>query len=74
MTKAALNYIQIPAIDLEESITFYEEVLGWKVKRHPTVGAVVDQTAYPEFSDSTGHAGGAFVLGRRPSREPGVMA
>jgi predicted enzyme related to lactoylglutathione lyase len=74
MTKAALNYIQIPAIELEESITFYEEVLGWKVKRHPTVGVVVDQTAYPEFTDSTGHAGGAFVLGRRPSREPGVMA
>ena len=74
MTKAALNYVQIPAVDLEESITFYEEVLGWNVKRHPTPGAVVDQTAYPEFTDSSGHAGGAFVLGRRPSREPGVMA
>ena len=73
MTKAALNYIQVPAVDLEESITFYEDVLGWKVMRHPTVGPVVDQTAYPEFTDSTGNAGGAFVLGRRPSREPGVM-
>jgi predicted enzyme related to lactoylglutathione lyase len=74
MTRAALNYIQIPAIDLEDSITFFEDVLGWKVKRHPTVGAVLDQTAYPEFTDSTGNAGGAFVLGRPPSREPGVMA
>jgi predicted enzyme related to lactoylglutathione lyase len=74
MTKAALNYIQVPSIDLEESITFYEDVLGWKVTRHPTVGAVVDQTAYPEFTDSTGHTGGAFVLGRPPSRDPGVMA
>ena len=74
MTKAALNYIQVPALDLEESIAFYEDVLGWKLTRHPNVGAVVDQTAYPEFIDSTGHAGGAFVLGRPPSREPGVMA
>ena len=37
MTKAVLNYIQIPAVDLEDSTTFYEEVLGWKVTRHPTV-------------------------------------
>ncbi|HEY3057691.1 MAG TPA: VOC family protein [Chloroflexota bacterium] len=73
MTRAQLNYVQIPALDLDESITFYEEVLGWKVNRHPTVGAVVDQSAYPEFSDSTGQAGGAFVLGRVPSREPGIM-
>jgi len=73
MTRAQLNYVQIPALDLDESITFYEEVLGWKVTRHPTVGAVVDQSAYPEFTDSTGQAGGAFVLGRVPSREPGIM-
>jgi len=71
--KAVLNYIQIPAVDLEASITFYEQVLGWTVKRHPAVGQVLDQTGYPEFTDSTGRAGGGFVLGRPPSREPGLM-
>ncbi len=73
MTRAQLNYVQIPVLDLDESITFYEEVLGWKVTRHPTVGTVADQSGYPEFTDSTGQAGGAFVLGRVPSREPGIM-
>jgi predicted enzyme related to lactoylglutathione lyase len=73
MRTAALNYLQIPAMDLEESIAFYEEVLGWKITRHPSVGAVLDQTGYPEFVDSTGHVGGGFVLGRPPSREPGLM-
>jgi predicted enzyme related to lactoylglutathione lyase len=72
-SKAVLNYVQIPARDLEESIAFYEHVLGWRVRRHPAVGDVLDQTGYPEFSDSTGRSGGGFVLGRPPSREPGLL-
>ena len=72
-SKAVLNYLQIPATDLEQSATFYEAVLGWQVKRHPTVGGVLEQTGYPEFTDSTGKAGGGFVLGRPPSREPGLL-
>jgi predicted enzyme related to lactoylglutathione lyase len=72
-SKAVLNYLQIPAVNLEESVTFYERVLGWKVKRHPAVGDIVDQTGYPEFTDSSGRAGGGFVLGRPPSREPGLL-
>jgi predicted enzyme related to lactoylglutathione lyase len=73
--KAVLNYVQIPASNLEESITFYEHVLGWKVTRQPTLaqGADLEQSSYPQFTDSTGQAGGGFVLGRPPSREPGVM-
>jgi predicted enzyme related to lactoylglutathione lyase len=73
MTTAALNYLQIPALDLEESIAFYEDVLGWRVTRHPAVGNVLEQTGYPEFVDSTGRAGGGFVLGRPAAREPGLL-
>lgn len=73
MPKGILNYIQIPAIDLEKSITFYEQVFGWTVNRHPTVGGVLDQTGYPEFADSTGNNGGGFVLDRPPSRDPGLL-
>lgn len=73
MATGVLNYVQIPATDLEASITFYEEVFGWTVRRHPTAGGDLEQTSYPEFSDSTGRNGGGFVLDRPPSREPGVL-
>jgi predicted enzyme related to lactoylglutathione lyase len=72
-SKAVLNYLQIPTVDVEQSITFYEQVLGWKVRRHPAVGDVLDQSGYPEFTDSTGRSGGGFVLGRPASRERGLL-
>jgi uncharacterized protein len=73
VAKGTLNYIQIPTVDLDESATFYEQVFGWQVTRRPTVGALGDQTSYPEFVDSSGQVGGGFVLGRRPSSEPGIL-
>lgn len=73
MTKGTLNYIEIPAVDLDLSSTFYAEVFGWQVTRRPTVSEALEQTSYPTFVDATGRVGGAFVLGRQPSREPGIM-
>ena len=32
-----------------------------------------DQAGCQEFADSTGRNGGGFVLGRPPSREPGLL-
>ena len=72
-TQGTLNYIEIPAVDLDESTTFYEEVFGWSVTRTPTVSPELDQTSYPSFADVTGRVGGAFVLGRRPSKEAGIL-
>jgi predicted enzyme related to lactoylglutathione lyase len=72
-TRGTLNYIEIPAVDLDESATFYEEVFGWSVTRTPTVSPELDQTSYPSFADATGMVGGAFVLGRRPSQEAGIL-
>lgn len=72
MSKGTLNYLQIPAVDLEQSIRFYEHVFGWTVRRHGNVSEL-EQTSYPEFADATGTNGGGFVLGRPPSREPGLL-
>lgn len=72
MNKGTLNYLQIPSVDLEESIRFYENVFGWTVRRHGSVSDL-EQTSYPEFVDSTGANGGGFVLGRPPSHEPGLL-
>lgn len=72
MSRGTLNYLQIPSVDLEESIRFYEAVFGWTVHRHGNVSDL-EQTSYPEFADSTGNNGGGFVLGRPISREPGLL-
>lgn len=72
MSKGTLNYLQIPAVDLEQSIHFYERVFGWTVRRQPNLSDL-EQTGYPEFADASGSNGGAFVLGRPPSREPGLL-
>lgn len=74
MTTGVLNYVQIPAADLEESITFYEQVFGWTSTRHPSPGSrFLDQSGYAGFADSTGENGGEFVLGRPPTSEPGLL-
>lgn len=64
MRQGTMNYLEIPADDLQTSATFYEEVFGWQVRWHPTPGQGMEQSTYPEFADSTGRNGGAFVLGR----------
>jgi predicted enzyme related to lactoylglutathione lyase len=75
MAKGTLNYLQVPAIDLDESATFYEEVFGWQINRSPSVAQSSDepQSGYVGFVDSSGQVGGEFVLGREPSREPGLL-
>lgn len=73
MRTGTMNYLEIPAIDLAASATFYEQVFGWTVRWHPTPGQEMEQTTYPDFADPTGHNGGAFVLNRPPSPEPGLL-
>ena len=70
-----LNYIQIPAADLDASAGFYENVFGWRINRYPAPGPTADepQTGYVGFVDSSGQVGGEFVLDRPPSREPGLL-
>ncbi len=65
MAKGTLNYLHIPAADLETSASFYEEVFGWRINRYPAPGPTADQpqTAYVGFVDSSGQVGGEFVLG-----------
>jgi predicted enzyme related to lactoylglutathione lyase len=58
-------YIEIPATDVQRSAAFYESVFGWRLR---TRGDGV--TA---FDDATGEVSGAFVLGRPPASEPGLL-
>ena len=58
-------YLEIPAIDLPRSIAFYESVFGWRTRRRGD-----GSTA---FDDSVGEVSGAWVTGRPPSPQPGLL-
>jgi predicted enzyme related to lactoylglutathione lyase len=58
-------YIQIPATDVARSADFYHRSFGWNVRRRSD-GKIA-------FDDTTGEVSGAWVLGRPPSSEPGLL-
>jgi predicted enzyme related to lactoylglutathione lyase len=60
-----LSYVQIPAMDVNKSAQFYEQVFGWQVRG--------GDDEHVGFSDTTGDMIGAWITGILPSREPGVL-
>lgn len=66
MSHGRLCYVEIPAIDVEESAAFYEAVFGWKIRRQ--------SPSQPRFTDPTGQLDGSFVVERPPSYDPGVLS
>jgi predicted enzyme related to lactoylglutathione lyase len=58
-------YVEIPAIDLELSAAFYRDVFGWQIRQRGD-----GNTA---FDDTTGEVSGAWVTGRSPAAEPGLL-
>ena len=58
-------YVEIPALDVNQSAAFYAAVVGWKTRQRGD-GAVA-------FDDSVGEVSGAWALGRAPSDKAGVL-
>jgi len=58
-------YIEIPADDIHRSATFYKEVFGWKLRTRGD-GQIA-------FDDTVNEVSGAWVLGRRPMAEAGLL-
>jgi uncharacterized glyoxalase superfamily protein PhnB/predicted enzyme related to lactoylglutathione lyase len=58
-------YLQIPAVDIAQSVAFYETVFGWNIRRRGT--------GNPSFDDASGNISGAWVTGRKIWREPGLL-
>ena len=58
-------YVEIPAVDIQRSVEFYERVFGWAIRRRGD-----GSTA---FDDAVGEVSGTWVTGRTPSREPGLL-
>ncbi len=60
-----VSYLEIPAVDIQQSADFYESVLGWQIHQ--------GQSGHISFDDRSGDLIGRWVTGRVPSREPGVL-
>jgi len=58
-------YVEIPALDIERSATFYKAVFGWNVRTRGDGAAA--------FDDGVGEVSGTWKVGRPPSREVGLL-
>jgi uncharacterized protein len=58
-------YIEIPAIDVLLSASFYKKVFGWNI-REKSNGQIA-------FDDTINEVSGTWVVGRFPSPEPGIL-
>jgi len=58
-------YIEIPAIDINQSVSFYKEVFGWQTRTRGD-GSIA-------FDDAVGEVSGTWVTGRPSSPQPGLL-
>ena len=58
-------YIEMPAVNIEQSASFYKTVFGWNVRKRGD-GATA-------FDDTVGEVSGAWVLNRKPMTEVGLL-
>jgi uncharacterized protein len=65
LANGKICYLEIPALDIDSSVAFYRDVFGWQIRTRSN-GAVA-------FDDGVGEVSGTWVLGRKPSAEPGLM-
>jgi uncharacterized protein YndB with AHSA1/START domain/predicted enzyme related to lactoylglutathione lyase len=58
-------YLEIPALDIKQSADFYKKVFGWQSRTRGD-GSIA-------FDDGVGEVSGAWVLGRKPTTEIGLL-
>ncbi len=58
-------YIELPALDIRRSADFYAKVFGWQVRTR--------SDGHLAFDDGVGEVSGTWLVGRPPSREPGLL-
>jgi predicted enzyme related to lactoylglutathione lyase len=58
-------YLEIPAVDVHQSSTFYATVCGWRLRQRGD-----GRTA---FDDGAGEVSGTWVVGRPPLSQPGIL-
>ena len=65
LSNGKVCYIEIPAIDIKASASFYQAVFGWQIRRRGD-GNVA-------FDDTVNQVSGTWVVGRKAATEPGLL-
>src|SRR5215469_14541234 len=65
MANGKICYLEMPASDIARSAAFYKRVFGWNIRKRGD-----GSTA---FDDTVGQVSGAWVLGRPPAAQPGLL-
>ena len=65
MANGKVCYIEIPAVDIHRSADFYSRVFGWRIRQRGD--------GHTAFDDTTGEVSGTWVVGRKPSADPGLL-
>jgi predicted enzyme related to lactoylglutathione lyase len=65
LANGKICYIEMPAIDISTSASFYKNVFGWNIRQRGD-GATA-------FDDTTGEVSGAWVTGRKPMTDVGLL-
>lgn len=58
-------YLEMPAVDVERSASFYSSVFGWSIRKRG------DGTT--AFDDGVGQVSGTWDTARKPHSEPGIL-
>lgn len=58
-------YIEIPAVDINASASFYKAVFGWHIRKRGD--------GHTAFDDTVGQVSGTWVTGRSPATHPGLL-
>jgi len=65
LSNGKICYIEIPAIEIDTSASFFKEVFGWRIRQRGD--------GHLAFDDAVGQVSGTWVVGRKPSTEPGLL-
>lgn len=65
LANGKICYIEIPAIDINSSATFYQKVFRWLIR--------CDNAGNVSFDDTVQEVSGMWVTGRKPATEIGFV-
>lgn len=65
LTNGKICYLELPALDVDQSASFYARVFGWSMRTRGDGSHA--------FDDTTGAVSGAFVFGRQTWSAPALV-